>query len=80
MGMENTLTSYPNAKVYFDDCFKPGSMHRVDTVYLCDGPHSEVYHKTSHCTGLRKCGTEIEAVDITTAKARHRRECMYCYH
>jgi hypothetical protein len=49
------------------------------TVYLCNGPQSEVYHRTSHCKGLRKCSTEIEAVDIGTAKERGRRECGWCY-
>lgn len=49
------------------------------TLYICNGPNSKVYHKTKHCKGLKNCTTDIEAVDITTAKARHRRECRYCY-
>jgi uncharacterized protein YcfL len=48
-------------------------------VYLCNGPQSEVYHKTNRCQGLRKCSTEIEAVDMATAKEKKRRECGYCY-
>ena len=48
-------------------------------VYLCNGPHSEVYHKTSHCKGLRNCTTDIETTDLSSAKAKHRRECKYCY-
>jgi len=50
-----------------------------DTVYLCNGPQSKVYHKTTHCQGLRRCSTDIEATDISKAKAKHRRECGYCY-
>lgn len=48
-------------------------------VYLCNGPHSKAYHKTNHCQGLRECTTTIEATNIATAKAKHRRECGYCY-
>ena len=53
---------------------------RGDSVYLCNGPQSKVYHKKSDCKGLRKCSTEIEMVEIDAAKARLRRECGYCYH
>ncbi len=55
------------------------SCSRNNTVYLCNGPHSKAYHKTSHCQGLRKCTTEIERTNITTAKEKHRREYGYCY-
>ena len=50
-----------------------------DIVYICNGPRSEIYHKTSHCQGLRKCSTDIETTDIATAKGKHRRKCGYCY-
>ena len=50
-----------------------------DRVYLCNGPQSEVYHKTNYCKGLKRCTTEIEATDLASAKAKHRRECRYCY-
>lgn len=46
-----------------------------DKVYLCNGPQSKVYHKTNNCQGLRRCTTDIESTDITTAKERHIREC-----
>jgi len=50
-----------------------------DKVYICNGPRSEAYHKSSLCQGLRKCSTEIEATDIDTAKEKNRRTCGYCY-
>lgn len=51
----------------------------TDKVYICNGPHSKAYHKTSHCQGLRRCSTDIESTDITSAKRMNRRECGYCY-
>lgn len=51
----------------------------ADSVYLCNGPQSKAYHKTNHCRGLKNCSTEIEATDIATAIAKHRKECGYCY-
>jgi len=48
-------------------------------VYLCNGPKSEVYHKIKDCRGLSSCSTRIEAVDIATAKAKHRRKCRDCF-
>jgi len=53
--------------------------HGNNTVYLCNGPLSTVYHKTDHCLGLRRCSTNIEATDIGTAKTKQRRECKSCY-
>ena len=55
------------------------SCHDNNSVYLCNGPYSKVYHKTAHCQGLKSCSTDIEAVDMATAKTRHRRACRYCY-
>lgn len=55
------------------------SCNSSDTVYVCNGPQSKAYHKTNHCKGLRRCTTDIETIDITTAKERQRRECGYCY-
>ena len=52
----------------------------VDTVYLCNGPYSKAYHRTSHCKGLKYCTTDIESTDIGTAKEKNRRACRYCYH
>ncbi|HEX7903870.1 MAG TPA: hypothetical protein VF487_08335 [Chitinophagaceae bacterium] len=50
-----------------------------NTVYLCNGAKSEVYHKIKNCLLLKKCSTAIEAVDIATAKKRQRRECKHCF-
>lgn len=50
-----------------------------NTVYLCNGPQSKAYHKISYCQGLRRCSTDIETVDIATAKAKNRKACRYCF-
>ncbi len=52
---------------------------RGDKVYLCNGPYSEVYHRTSHCKGLRSCSTKIQPTDSLRAKEKNRRKCGYCY-
>lgn len=50
-----------------------------DTVYICTGPQSEVYHNTKKCKGLRRCSGDIEAISIDEAKSLERRECKWCY-
>ena len=49
------------------------------TVYICTGPQSKRYHKTSHCRGLASCSAEIEAVSIAKAKSLGRTPCGICY-
>ena len=48
-------------------------------VYICTGPRSRVYHKTSKCKGLRRCSGEIKLVSLDEAKRLHRRECRICF-
>lgn len=50
------------------------------TVYLCNGPQSHVYHKSTRCSGLNKCSTDVESTDINTAISRQRRACRSCYY
>ena len=52
---------------------------RGDSVYVCTGPQSEVYHKTDDCIGLRNCSREIKAISLDEAKEMGRRECGMCY-
>jgi hypothetical protein len=59
--------------------FTPGCSNNPE-VFLCNGPYSKVYHKTSDCRGLAKCSTSIESIEVSTAVKRNRRECRYCYH
>lgn len=47
-------------------------------VYVCDGPHSEVYHKKESCRGLHRCSGQV----IETYKkdaSENLRECEICY-
>ena len=48
-------------------------------VYICTGPQSKVYHKTSNCKGLRRCSRMIKKISLEEAKKLHRRECKLCY-
>lgn len=52
---------------------------RGDSVYVCTGPQSEVYHKTDDCIGLRNCSRGIKAISLDEAKEMGRRECGMCY-
>lgn len=48
-------------------------------VFICTGPQSECYHKSSDCRGLKKCSKSIKSVSLAEAKKMHRRPCGYCY-
>ena len=48
-------------------------------VYICTGPKSECYHKTSTCRGLKKCSGDIKKISLDEAKEMRRRPCGYCY-
>lgn len=49
------------------------------TVYVCTGPQSKRFHKTSHCRGLNSCSGDILAVSISKAKSMGRTPCKWCY-
>ena len=44
-------------------------------VFICKGPSSKVYHKSSNCKGLSNCSTKIYQVTLEEAKKLNRREC-----
>ncbi len=48
-------------------------------VYICTGPMSKRYHKTSSCRGLKSCSDEIEKVSVDHAKKMGRTPCKWCY-
>ena len=48
-------------------------------VYICTGPQSAKYHKTSTCRGLDKCSKEIKKVTVKEARSIGRTPCGYCY-
>ena len=48
-------------------------------VYICTGPKSECYHKTSTCRGLSKCSGQMKQVTLKEAQQLHRRQCKVCY-
>lgn len=48
-------------------------------VYICTGPQSKRYHKTSSCRGLNSCSGEVKAVSVVYAKSIGRTQCGWCY-
>lgn len=48
-------------------------------VYVCTGPNSERYHKSSDCTGLSRCSDEIEAYSREEARSLGYTPCGICY-
>lgn len=48
-------------------------------VYICTGPQSKRYHRSSYCRGLNNCSGNIKAVNIETAEAYNRTPCRICY-
>lgn len=50
-----------------------------ETVYICTGPQSKRFHKTSSCRGLNSCSKEIKAMSIEQAKKIGRTPCSWCY-
>ena len=49
------------------------------SVYICTGPQSKRFHKTSHCRGLNSCSGEVLKVSISKAKSMGRTPCKWCY-
>ena len=56
-----------------------GALNTGHTVYICTGPQSKRFHKTSHCRGLNSCSGEILAVSISKAQSMRRTPCKWCY-
>ncbi len=48
-------------------------------VYICTGPQSKRYHKTSSCRGLKSCSKSIKKVGVSEAKELGRTPCGICY-
>ena len=48
-------------------------------VYICTGPQSKRYHKTSSCSGLRNCSGQVKKVTLVEAKKMNRTPCKICY-
>jgi hypothetical protein len=48
-------------------------------VYICTGPYSKAYHKTSECMGLSRCSGDIEGVSEDEAIEEGRHKCHFCY-
>jgi hypothetical protein len=44
-------------------------------VFICKGPMSKVYHKSSRCKGLSSCSTEVYGIRVDEAKKLGRRAC-----
>lgn len=50
---------------------------KSDSVYLCMGPKSKVYHLIRDCRGLKHCSTVLKKVSLDDAIKYHRRLCGY---
>lgn len=48
-------------------------------VYICTGPMSKRYHRSTSCKGLKNCSEKVIKVDIDKAKSMGRTPCGYCY-
>ncbi len=50
-----------------------------EKVYICTGPSSKRYHKSSDCMGLSSCSADIRCVTIGYAEELGRTPCKRCY-
>lgn len=48
-------------------------------VYICTGPNSKCYHRTSSCRGLGRCSGDIVKISKSSAIDKGRRACKICY-
>lgn len=48
-------------------------------VYICTGPQSKRYHKTTECKGLERCSKDIKKVTLAHAEDMGRTPCKICY-
>jgi hypothetical protein len=48
-------------------------------VYICQGPHSKVYHRSQNCKGLSNCSTELKEITVQEAQNMGRRACRIEY-
>jgi hypothetical protein len=48
-------------------------------VYICQGPHSKVYHKSQNCKGLNNCSTDLKTITVQEAQIMGRRACRIEY-
>lgn len=47
-------------------------------VYICTGPDSECYHKSSNCWGLNRCSKSIIQIRVDNAEYKGRKPCNIC--
>jgi len=47
------------------------------SVYVCNGPDSQAYHKKKKCMGLSHCSTELEKISREQAEAKGRHLCSF---
>lgn len=50
-----------------------------EKVFICTGPSSKRYHKSSDCMGLSSCSADIRCVTIGYAEELGRTPCKRCY-
>ena len=60
--------------------FASAQNYRTTYVYICMGPQSECYHKSTECRGIKNCSKSIKKVTLNEAIEKYRRRpCGYCY-
>lgn len=55
------------------------TQQNVEYVYICNGPSSKKYHKTSNCRGLSNCSTAKQKLSKADAVKKGRTACKICY-
>lgn len=63
----------------FSTSEQPSAPQAGGTVYICTGPQSKRYHRTSSCRGLSSCSKEVIAVSLEKAKRMGRTRCGWCF-
>lgn len=55
------------------------SFNQQSSVFICKGPSSKVYHRSSRCKGLSNCSTSVYQINLDDAKRMGRRACRIEY-
>ena len=70
-----------SSRSYSDFSFSDEEVEETgdEKVYICTGPSSKRYHKSSDCMGLSSCSADIRCVTIGYAEELGRTPCKRCY-
>lgn len=48
-------------------------------VYICTGPNSKRYHRSSNCKGFNRCSGSVRKLSVEQARQMGRTPCKWCY-